>query len=586
MRLGLIGVMMVFGAYLIGAGARLVDPAVGPLETSDAWWRIGHAAAGWLVLASGVAALTVPSLARAGAIASLAALAWFAPDLARFEVAPLPIRAAGVAAGLLVVPLLLHLTAELLSADATTTRSGRRVLVIVDVVAGIGSILVFMTYAPFYDLRCAESCAFPDALVPVAPASGSLVRDLAGATTVLSGVVLAAEGIRSWRAGSSSLSWRRLVLGGAVLAGLAGVGIGIVSIDPDLASLGIGPIDAAWIVLPAMALGAAGIACGLGMRALDLAAAPRRVRRLADSLALEPVAASLEASLSEAIGDPDLRVAFLTDQGRSLAADGSDLVLAQMPGRRISSLVRGDTVISLVRHRDDIDEQVLRRAFRPSLLLALDNERLRALRLSTLHELRSSRARIVELGDAERRRIERDLHDGAQQRLLAIAFDLRLAHATAIRDGRRQAAAAFEESVARALMLIDELRRLCHGIHPQVLTQAGLPAALAALADDSEIPLEVRVTAVQAERPPLSVETAAYELVVDALAQGVSRGAPAVTVDVETDGGAVIIEAVDGASGTPEVRTSLADRIGAVGGVLTSGSTERGGYLRAVLPCA
>ena len=61
------------------------------------------------------------------------------------------------------------------------------------------------------------------------------------------------------------------------------------------------------------------------------------------------------------------------------------------------------------------------------MLLALDNERLRALRLSTLHELRSSRARIVELGDAERRRIERDLHDGAQQRLLAIAFDLRLA---------------------------------------------------------------------------------------------------------------------------------------------------------------
>jgi signal transduction histidine kinase len=216
-------------------------------------------------------------------------------------------------------------------------------------------------------------------------------------------------------------------------------------------------------------------------------------------------------------------------------------------------------------------------------LWALDNERLRALRLATLRELRISRARIVEVADSERRRIERDLHDGAQQRLLAIAFDLRLAHTMADRDGRSDVAALLGDAVSRSLALVEELRRLCRGIHPQVLSQAGLPAALEALADESEIPVEVSVDLVG--RPPLPVETAAYELVVDALGQGLARGAPALTVQVDQGADHMVVVAADGAVGAPEVHARLADRIGALGGALTAGVSEHGGYLRAVLPC-
>jgi signal transduction histidine kinase len=367
------------------------------------------------------------------------------------------------------------------------------------------------------------------------------------------------------------------------VAGLACAAVGLVWLEPGLQALDVATIDTAWVVLPAFTWGTAVMAGGLTWRALDVGLAPRRIRRLADALALHPSVGRLDASLATVLDDPALRLVYLTDAGRTLAADGKEIELGAMPGRRVTPLSREGDVIALVRHASDVSADTLRRAFGPSMLLALDYERLRAIRLSTLRELQASRARIVELGDAERRRVERDLHDGAQQRLLAIAFDLRLASSSARRDGRVETAALLEDAGARALGLVDELRRLCRGIHPQVLSQAGLLAALTGLADESQIPVEVSVSL--EDRPPLSVETAAYELVVDALGQGLSRGASALTVRVSREADEIVIVAADGSPKEPEVRMRLADRIGAVGGALSAGVGEQGGYLRAVLPC-
>jgi signal transduction histidine kinase len=583
-RLVAIAIAVAFALYLLQFGARLFDPAIGPLSTDEPWWRIGHVVAGALLLASGIGALAVKTLWRSGTLAVVAAVTWFGPDLARFEVAPLPVRAAGVAIAVLFLPVLSHLLVATMPAHSAKAPIRTLTLGIVDIFAIVVAGAVLLTYAPFYDAQCAETCAFPKGLLAAGATERGIMRDAVGAVTVAAGGMLVLAAARWTLSERSAATWLRVILAGAILAGLAGAAVGVVWTAPQLQSIGTASIDASWVILPALTLGTAAMASGLVLRAADLGLAPRRIRRLADGLVMHPASGSLEGSLSTALDDPRLQVAYLSDGGQTLTADGTDVDLAGLPGLTVTSLTREGRAIALVRHRSDIGAEALRGAFRPSLLLALDYERLRALRLSTLRELQSSRARIVELGDAERRRIERDLHDGAQQRLLAIAFDLRLASATARRDGRVEAAVRLEDGAAQALALVEELRQLCRGIHPQVLSQAGLPAALAALADESGIPVEVSVAL--DERPPLAVETAAYELVVDALGQGVARGSSALAVRISHDADEIVVEAAVGTPDEPEVRTRLADRIGAVGGALSAGVSTQGGYLRAVLPCA
>src|SRR6185503_9139453 len=134
--------------------------------------------------------------------------------------------------------------------------------------------------------------------------------------------------------------------------------------------------------------------------------------------------------------------------------------------------------------------------------MALENERLAAQVRAQLEEVRASRARIVEAGDAERRRIERDLHDGAQQRLVALAMRLDQARGTSA-----GADEVIDATTAELLQAIHEVRDLARGLHPTILTERGLAAAVEVLAE--RIPIPVRAT-VDEERLPLDVEAAAY----------------------------------------------------------------------------
>ena len=205
-----------------------------------------------------------------------------------------------------------------------------------------------------------------------------------------------------------------------------------------------------------------------------------------------------------------------------------------------------------------------------------------------LVELRASRARIVEAGDSERRRLERDLHDGAQSRLVALSLLLRTARTRATED--RELAAMLEQAHDELQTSLAELRELARGIHPAILTERGLTPALDGLV--SRVPVPVTVEADTDERLPGPVESAAYFVVSEALANVAKyAGATRATVRVERANGRVTVDVSDdGVGGADAARGSglrgLADRLGALDGTLSLESPPgRGTRLHAEIPC-
>ena len=220
--------------------------------------------------------------------------------------------------------------------------------------------------------------------------------------------------------------------------------------------------------------------------------------------------------------------------------------------------------------------------------LAMENERLQAQLRARVEELRASRDGIVEAGTAERRRLERNLHDGAQQRLVALSLTMRLAQVNVHKDPQKAEAmlAAAHEELTLAL---GELRELARGIHPAVLSDRGLGAALEALAGRAPIPVEL--AEVPDDRLPEPIEAAAYFVVAEALTNVVKYAhASQATVSVERVNGHAIVEiADDGIGGADPDRGSglrgLADRVSALDGRMRLDSPAGAGTrLRAEIP--
>jgi signal transduction histidine kinase len=199
------------------------------------------------------------------------------------------------------------------------------------------------------------------------------------------------------------------------------------------------------------------------------------------------------------------------------------------------------------------------------------------------------RARLVEASDAERRRLERNLHDGAQQRLLALSLKLRLAQARVAADPN-EAQRLLDNAGEELAAALAELRELARGIHPAVLSERGLAAALAGVVQRAPVPVEIE--ALPDQRLPESVEVAAYYLVSEALTNVAKyASASAAKVEVSRVGDRAIVEvADDGIGGADLTRGSglrgLADRIGALGGELVVESRQGAGtIIRATIPC-
>jgi PAS domain S-box-containing protein len=204
-------------------------------------------------------------------------------------------------------------------------------------------------------------------------------------------------------------------------------------------------------------------------------------------------------------------------------------------------------------------------------------------------ELRRSRARLVEAADAARRRLERDLHDGAQQRLIALAMDLQVARATLERDPEA-AAALLSTAIDDLGAATDELRELARGIHPAILTERGLGPALGALARRSPVPARVEIVA--DARAPAAAEATAYFVVSEALANAARySGASAVDVAVLRSDDVLVVAVTDDGVGGADPRTGsglggLVDRVAALEGTLTVHSPPgEGTRIEAVIPC-
>jgi signal transduction histidine kinase len=220
--------------------------------------------------------------------------------------------------------------------------------------------------------------------------------------------------------------------------------------------------------------------------------------------------------------------------------------------------------------------------------LEQENLRLRAELHAQTQELRGSRARLVAVGDAERRRLERDLHDGAQSRFAGVALHLRLAQREAPPDS--ELARMLDAAIGELHAGIDELRELARGIHPAVLTQRGLEAALESLAGRAPLPVDLRVELEGRLSGP--VETAAYFAVSEALANVVKHAAAGfVVVDVGVEHGRLVIDVSDDGHGGASVAAGsglrgLADRVGALDGRIELDSPVGGGTrLRVEIPC-
>jgi len=217
---------------------------------------------------------------------------------------------------------------------------------------------------------------------------------------------------------------------------------------------------------------------------------------------------SLRDELAAALGDPSLELAYWTPAGW-VDASGAPFVVAE--GRAVTPV---ENVALLVHDASVSEERELVSAVVGAAALALENERLAAELRASVKELRASRARIVSTADAARRAIERDLHDGAQQQLVALALSLRMARTRLERDP--QAAARMLDTASTDLQAaLQSLRELARGIHPAVLSDHGLGMALDALA--GRFPFPVEVTAVPDERYPETIESAAYFVVAEAI---------------------------------------------------------------------
>jgi signal transduction histidine kinase len=385
-----------------------------------------------------------------------------------------------------------------------------------------------------------------------------------------------------------------------VIAGLVAVGIVPAVLMAVLVSLGmqgvggIGSVDylGPWTLGP-----------GLGLVLLALAV-PAAVLIVATFDGLYTVTATIGRALlaprtaaagpvremlAESLGDrsvaivywlPD-REAFVNEAGQRVElpepGSGRAWTAVELDGRRVAAIVHDAAL-------DTTSELVQAAAAASSL--AIDNERLKADLRARVAELRVSRQRIVEAADDARRRIERDLHDGAQQQLLALALELRVLRSRVNGD-----TVELVDGLAKRLdVALGELRELARGIHPALLTQSGLGPAIGALAERSPAPVAAEVAV--DERLPAPIESAAYFVVAEALTN-VARYAKASRARVEVrrdDDELLVVVDDDGVGGVDVAGGSglrgLQDRLAAVDGTLRIDSQPGSGTrLEARIPC-
>ena len=288
-----------------------------------------------------------------------------------------------------------------------------------------------------------------------------------------------------------------------------------------------------------------------------------------------PEPGRLRDALARALRDPTLELGYwLPDSDEYVDVDGKQVSVTPIAARTVTLLERhGRKVAALVHDAALREDTALLDGVSSAAGLALENERLLAELRAQLEETKDSRARIVEAGVTERRRLERNLHDGAQQRLVTLSLHLRMAQET-LHDDPPAAEAMFEGVGDDLKHALEELRELARGLHPAVLTDRGLAPALQSLANRAPFPVEI--TGVPALRLPEAVEAAVYYVVAESLTNAAKHAdASEARVELSRTNETVVVEIRDNGSGGASLSggsgiRGLADRIEALGGQFRS----------------
>jgi signal transduction histidine kinase len=517
-----------------------------------AWWRRPESRFGLLLVALGYAWLLAPLPAASSPV----------------------IFTAGIVVGSLWGPLLAH---ALLSfpTGRLHNRRERALVIFAYAVVPLASVPAMLVADADVVYSCDGPCPENLLLVEEDTALGETIEGVASGVVMATALLVVVFLAMRWRA--AGRSERRSL---APLFAAGGGTLALVVVP------GVTGVEAfSWLAFVAFA--ATPFAFLAGLVRADVSQS-RGVRSLVARLADLPERADLRDALADALGDPTLRLAFwLPEQERYVDAAGAPVVVGsdqmvteiERDGRRVAAIVHDR---ALAEHTETVQ------AAGAATALLLENQRLDAELRAHIVELRASRTRIVEAADTERRRIERNLHDGAQSRLVALALNMRLGRA-AVGD-ESPAAALIDASIDEVRQSLEELRELARGIHPPVLSQRGLEPALRVLA--ARAPLPVEFVGGLGDRLPEAVETAAYFVVSEALTN-VAKYAQAehATVRIQRDDGRLLLEiSDDGVGGAqPDAGSGLrglADRVAALDGELdiTSPAGE-GTRLRVRLPC-
>jgi signal transduction histidine kinase len=325
---------------------------------------------------------------------------------------------------------------------------------------------------------------------------------------------------------------------------------------------------------------------------LDARLARSAVGGLILELQSDPAPANLRVALARALRDPSLKLAYwLPDFETYVDREGRQVEVKADDDSRVTTLSdrNGARVAALVHDRALGEEQELLDAVGAAAGIALENERLHAELRARLEELKGSRARVIDAGQKERQRLERNLHDGAQQRLIALSLELSLLEQRL--SGDPEAQARLDQARGEIARSLEELRDVASGIHPAVLSGHGLEVALESVVARAPVPIRLRVDLDGRLQEPQ--EVAAYYVVSESLANiGKHAQASSGRVDVAQRHGQVVVEVVDNGIGGADTERGtglrgLADRVEALGGRLRVWTPTGGGTrVRAEIPCA
>jgi len=532
------------------------------------------------LLGSGLASWQARPQNRIGRIMVFTGLAWFASQLSE-ATAPWLYTIGSAVQYVWIVGLLY----VLLSFPSGLLR-GRldRGLVATGLGLTLGLQLLAMLYGSKAGLRC-PGC--PDNLLQVV-ANNQKALGLLSLERLVGGVLLVvAIGVlvRRWMRASTA---QRREIAPVVAAGCAMLAAEVWTVSFDLLGDPLGGLPAhVWYYMSAT------VPLAVLYVFLQRRLAHGMVAGLVVELGEPSPSTGLGEALARALGDPSLELAYWFGAEQCYVdGDGAAVRLPDADsGRRSTFVARDGQPIAVLLHDPVLDNNAgLVQSVCAAASLALENERLQAELRARLVELQASRARLVEATDTERRRIERDLHDGTQQRLVSIAMSLGLLETKL--PGQAAAAKPIVRETREALALaLAELRELTHGISPALLTERGLAAALDELCRRAALP--TRLDLAIERRLPDQIESAAYFMASEALTNAAkhSHGREVTVLASYADRSLTVEVADDGIGGASPGGGSglrgLADRIEALGGRFTISSPPgRGTTLRAEIPCA